>query len=440
MCLGALVSAGVDPKRLEAALEKAGFTEFKLSAQKVHRKGLAATQIRIEFTETAPPFRHLGDIEALIERSTLSEWVKSQALMVFRRLAQAEARVHNQPLDKVHFHEVGALDAIIDIIGTLLGLEILGIEQIYASALPFGRGPIICQHGILPNPAPATLELCRGIPMFDTGIEGELVTPTGAALITTLATQFNRLPQLRIERIGYGAGSKTMDYPNILRLWIGDLEVSDNHGQLAADLHGLLPDLLNNLPQAPESSSAANPATNGPASVDSDPANQADPKNWQLENIYILDCTLDDMNPEWFTYLRKRLEDAGALEIICRQVQMKKNRPGIELAVLASAASIPQIVPIILGESTSLGLRMRREQRLCLSREITELETPLGPVRVKWSWAPTVQGGWYKRGKPEFESCRQLAEKLKLPLPEVYAYLNSFIASAALEPEPKSLL
>ena len=203
MCLGALVSAGVEPKHLEAELEKAGFTGFKLSAQKVQRKGLAATQVIIEFTETTPPFRHLGDIEDLIDKSTLSEWVRGNALMVFRRLAQAEARVHNQPLEQVHFHEVGALDAIIDIVGTLLGLEILGIEQIYASALPFGQGPIICQHGILPNPAPATLELCRGIPMFAAGIEGELVTPTGAALITTLATQFNRLPKLRIKQIGY---------------------------------------------------------------------------------------------------------------------------------------------------------------------------------------------------------------------------------------------
>ncbi len=436
MCLGALVSAGVEPEQLEAELKKAGFNGFKLSGQKVQKKGLAATQVIIEFTDLAPPFRHLGDIEALIKGSALSEWVKSYALMVFQRLAHAEARVHNLPLEQVHFHEVGAQDAIVDIIGTLLGLEILGIEEIYASALPFGQGPIICQHGILPNPAPATLELCRGIPMFATGIEGELVTPTGAALITTLASQFNRLPPLRIERIGYGAGSKTMDYPNILRLWIGDLDVCDNHGQLTADPGELMSDLLlNTLPPALGSSGAANMADNDPASVDSAPPNRPDPKNWQLENIYILECTLDDMNPEWFTYLRQRLEHAGALEIICRQVQMKKNRPGIELAVLAATTSISQIVPIILRESTSLGLRLRPEQRLSLAREITELETPLGPIKVKWSWAPVVQGGWYRRGKPEFESCRQLAEKLKLPLPEVYACLNSFIASADIKPK-----
>jgi uncharacterized protein (TIGR00299 family) protein len=312
----------------------------------------------------------------------------------------------------------------------------LGIEQIYASARPFGQGPIICQHGILPNPAPATLELCRGIPMFAAGIEGELVTPTGAALITTLATQFNRLPKLRIKQIGYGAGSKTMDYPNILRLWIGDLDVSDNHNQLAADLCGLLPDIFLNDQRPPGPSAPSDLTANGLLSGDFAPPHQPDMKNWQLENIYILECTLDDMNPEWFTYLRKRLEDAGALEIFCRQVQMKKNRPGIELCVLAAAASIPQVVPIILGESTSLGLRMRQEQRLCLSREITELETPLGPVKVKWTFAPGFQGGWYKRGKPEFESCRQLAKKLKLPLPEVYAYLNRFIASADIKLKP----
>ena len=411
MCLGALVSAGVELKHIEEQLKRAGIAGFKISSHTVHKKSIGATQVVIEFNEISPPACHLKDIQSIIHNSTLSEWAKNSAQKVFSRLAKAEAQVHNIPIEHVHFHEVGALDAIIDIIGTILGLEMLGIDKIYASALPFGRGPIYCQHGILPNPAPATLELCRGIPMYDTGIEGELVTPTGAALISTLADHFGILPRLKVDQIGYGAGSKEMTFPNVLRLWIGNIDTSESEFQLLDNPNEIFAEL-----QSPLNFSSL--------------SEDQGTKSLLLENIYILECTIDDMNAEWFTYLRNRLEQAGALEIIYRQVQMKKNRPGIELCVLAKAASISKIVRVILGESTSLGVRLRRDQRLSLPREISDMDTPIGPIKVKWTWAPRVQGGWYRRGKPEFESCRHLAEKLGMTLPEVYTYIINCLGTA----------
>ncbi|NLK51391.1 MAG: nickel pincer cofactor biosynthesis protein LarC [Syntrophomonadaceae bacterium] len=408
MCLGALVDAGLDPHGLEEELKRAGITGFSLTTQLVQRQGIGATQVSVNLTENAPPFRGLPEIRVILNQSLLSQEVKQKALRVFERLAEAEAQVHKLPVDKVHFHEIGATDALVDILGTLLGLERLGIKQIYASALPVGRGPVVCQHGILPNPAPATLELCRGIPLYDVAVEGELVTPTGAALITTLATQFNTWPPMQVKLIGYGAGSRPMPRANVLRLWIG--EMLENTAPLPPDLIAKI--------IVPQSFSSENQESTQNEGHQKPPA-------LQLEEVYLLESTIDDMNPEWFTRLRSQLEKAGAIDTYYRQVLMKKGRPGIELCVLSHATALPDLVRTILGETTTLGVRIRAEKRICLPRQIETIETPAGPMEVKVTWAPRPKGGWYCRVKPEFESFHKAAENLDLTAPEVEALAAS---------------
>ncbi|MGI6649487.1 MAG: nickel pincer cofactor biosynthesis protein LarC [Bacillota bacterium] len=441
MCLGALVDLGIDLKELEHLLKQAGLTGFRLDAHSVQRQGIGATQVIVEQQELSPPARGLSQIQRIITDSLFPQRVKDLSLRVFQRLAEAEGQVHRVPPEKVHFHEVGAIDAIVDIVGTVYGLELLGIEKIYASALPMGKGPIICQHGILPNPAPATLDLCQGIPLYDAGVEGELVTPTGAALITTLTGQFGHFPEVKVTKVGYGAGSKELPLANVLRLWIGDLVENENNG-INRDYHkpsqpgSLQLDLLlekigqENL-EGHRSSTPFSLEINNTQAVPSHPS-------FQIEDVCLLECAIDDMNPEWYTHLRPRLEQAGALDVVFRQVHMKKGRPGLELCVLAKEAAVPRIVQIVLGETTTLGIRLRNEKRLSIPRESVKLDTPWGPIEVKWTWAPSESGEWYRRGKLEFESCRHLAKKLNLPLPDLYARLTGYLMSAyKITPTPQ---
>ncbi|NLC07368.1 MAG: nickel pincer cofactor biosynthesis protein LarC, partial [Syntrophomonadaceae bacterium] len=421
MCLGALVDLGIDLKELEHLLKQAGLTGFRLDAQPVQRQGIGATQVIVEQQELSPPARGLRQIQKIITDSLFPQRVKDLSLQVFQRLAEAEGQVHRIPPEKVHFHEIGAIDAIVDIVGTIYGLELLGIEKIYASALPMGNGPIICQHGILPNPAPATLHLCQGIPLYNAEIEGELVTPTGAALITTLAGQFGHFPEIKVTKVGYGAGSKELPFANVLRLWIGEPTDPERNGQ---------GQLTNDDPTALQINRVIQRMAleNDRVNVSSRPRTDkrqpfTDLPNLQVEDVYLLEAAIDDMNPEWYTHLRARLEQAGALDVVFRQVHMKKGRPGLELCVLTGEAVVSKIVQIVLSETTTLGIRLRREKRLSLPRELGELDTPWGPIEVKWAWAPDEQGNWYRRGKLEFESCRRLARKHSLPLPEIYARL-----------------
>lgn len=223
MCLGALISAGVNPGDLEQELAKLPVEGYSLRQEKVKRNGIAAVNVFVEQTEKHPPARSLDEIERIIEQSALPEAVKEKSIAVFKRLARAEAAVHDTTLQHVHFHEVGAVDAIVDIVGTVSGLYQLGVDAVYASPLPVGRGFIQCAHGVLPSPAPATLEILRNIPVYGTGLTAELVTPTGAALISTLADGFIDLPAIIVEQIGYGAGKQLMKHPNLLRLIVGSL-------------------------------------------------------------------------------------------------------------------------------------------------------------------------------------------------------------------------
>ncbi|MDH7478418.1 MAG: nickel pincer cofactor biosynthesis protein LarC [Syntrophomonadaceae bacterium] len=372
MLLGAVLDAGINKEVFVSHLRSLGLPGFRLETGPVSKMGLRATQVRIEGARETSA-RRLEDIFELFKASSLPPPVVEKATAVFQRLAEAEGRIHQQLPRDVHFHELGAADSIVDIVGTALGFYLLEVERVYFSPLPLGRGMIKSEHGLLPNPAPATLELLKGVPLHPVDAEGELVTPTGAALLTTLGTFVPSPPRMSVQAIGYGAGSREFPWPNVLRLWLGEME---------------------------------------------EPAAASSLFNW--ETVFLLETVIDDMDPEWFPHLQEKLASAGALDVWWTAVQMKKGRPGVDLTVLVRESDIPGLLRLILEESTTLGVRLRREQRFLLERREIAVETIHGSIKAKQAFLPSPEGGSW-RIKPEFESCRRLAERRNLTLHEVYA-------------------
>ncbi len=365
MLLGALVDAGLDTSSLRDELARLRVEGWSLRTEQVRRAGLTATKAHIDLSETRQPHRRLPDIVSIIGGSSLHEADKQHALDVFRRLADAEARVHGAVPEQIDFHEVGALDAIVDIVGGVVGLRLLGIEQLYCSALPVGGGTVRGAHGALPVPAPATLELIAmaNAPLAASSGDRpmEMVTPTGAALVTTLA-RFER-PSMHLATVGYGAGGRDPEgWPNVLRLWLGD---------------------------------AIEPAR---------PA------------MLLVETNIDDMNPEIYGYVQEKLFAAGAADVWFQSIQMKKNRPGVMLSVLCSADREDAITAVLLRETSTLGVRVSTISRHEAERETFEFASSLGPATVKVKRLP----GEPPRVAPEYEACRRLAEARGLPLAEVY--------------------
>jgi len=360
MMLGAILDAGVDVGRLESELRRLDLPSWRLESRKVVRKGIAATHVDIKYPAEDVE-RNLDDIVKIIDSSGLDTSIRQQSRAIFERLANAEARVHGIPSTQVHFHEVGAVDAIIDIVGTVTGLWMLGIRELHATELPIGRGTIECAHGTLPNPAPATVELLRGVPSRATELEGELVTPTGAAIVTTLARSYDFRERMTIERIGYGAGSRDLVVPNVTRLVVAEL-LRENV---------LAPD-----------------------------------------TIVQLDTNIDDMNPQVYEFVMSRLFDAGALDVVMTPCFMKKNRPAVHLTVLSPSGRENKLLDLILRETTTLGVRMQTVQRVTLPRDVRTVETSLGPVRVKL----VGRGADDARPQPEYDDCRRIAAERNLPL------------------------
>ena len=360
MTVAALLELGLPMAILREGLAALPFSGYALESSKVERHGIAGTSFRVTLAGEDQPHRHYGGIKALIEAAPLKERVKEISLKIFRRLAEAEATVHGVELERVHFHEVGAVDSIVDIVGTAIGLDYLDIGRVYASGLPYGRGFVQTEHGRLPVPAPATALLMQWIPLTGDIGEGERVTPTGAAIIAALAESFGPPPAMVPDRIGYGAGAKDFpELPNLLRLVLGD---------------------------------ATNQATS--------------------EEVLVIETQVDDMNPELLGFLMERLLGAGALDVGFSALQMKKNRPGTLVSVIAQSADLDRLSGIILAESTAIGLRYHPVRRVTLARRVEERVTSLGPVRVK-----LLEGG---RVAPEFEACRGIALASGLPLIEVY--------------------
>ena len=365
MLLGALLDAGLSIDVLRVELARLGVDGWTLRCERVTRSGIAATKAHVHLVESPQPHRRLSDVLALIAASTLDAADKQRASNVFERLADAEGRVHGVAREQIAFHEVGALDAIIDIVGGVVGLRLLGIERLYCSPLPAGGGTARSAHGALPVPAPATLELiaaARAPLAASTGDRPmEMVTPTGAALVTTLAT-FER-PAMHMTSVGYGAGGRDPEgWPNALRIWIGD---------------------------------AIEPAR---------PA------------MLLIETNIDDMNPEIYGYVQERLFAAGAADVWFQPIQMKKNRPGIMLSVLCSADREDAIAGVLLRETSTLGVRVSAVSRHEAQRESFEFESSLGPAAVKVKRLP----GEPPRVAPEYEACRRIAKARGMPLADVY--------------------
>lgn len=364
MCLGALLDAGLTVDQLDAELRKLSLKEYRLTINPVLRGVIGATLAEVAIARPAHSHRHLPEIKNLINHSRLSDSVKNKSLSVFDRLAAAEAAIHRCAPDEVHFHEVGAVDAIIDIVGTVAGLELLGINKVICSSLPMGSGFVDCAHGRLPLPAPAVVELLKGCPVYPAQITGETVTPTGAALAVTLAAEFGAWPALTISRVGYGAGTADRPIPNVLRLIIGEES-------------GLTP----------------------------------------LETVNILETTIDDMNPEWYLPVISHLFSRGALDVFLTPIYMKKTRPGTMLTVLCRPESVAEFCHILLTETTTLGVRIREERRLPAERQLTAVDTPYGEIHIKVR--PGSPGG-LDYFAPEYEDCRRAAEIHEVPIWVVY--------------------
>ena len=337
MFLGALLDAGFDAKHLLDELKKLSLGFFKLKRTRATRGGITGTRFEVEFTGDHP-HRHLKDIETIIEPSAISASAKQNALKIFRKLAEAEGKIHGKAPEEIHFHEVGAMDAIIDIVGACVGMEGMEISELVCSPLNVGGGHVQAAHGSLPVPAPATAELLQGIPVYSSGVDGELVTPTGAAIVSTLAKTFGPLPPFKIERIGYGAGSKEFSkHPNVARLFLGErLETSITRPGLPGE-----------------------------------------------ELVSLIEANVDDMNPQLFGYFVDQALTAGALDVTCGSVQMKKNRPGLQLTILTTPEKADALAQLVFEQTTSIGVRIYEARRKVLEREHVEVETPYGKVRVK---------------------------------------------------------
>jgi uncharacterized protein (TIGR00299 family) protein len=370
MTLGALIDLGVPLKYLEDRLNSIPLTDFNLTVTPVHRNGIRAMSVVVGMVDDQTA-RNFSDIRSLIVNCPLSERIKSTSLQIFKRLAASEAHIHSCSTEEVHFHEVGGIDAIVDIVGTAICLDYLGIERIIASHIPLGKGFVTCSHGKLPVPAPATLDILKGVPVYGSDIPHELVTPTGAAIIVTLAEGFGAMPDMTTTDIGYGAGQRELEAgPNLLRIITG---------------------------------TESETATGSSAEILED-------------RISILETCIDDMNPELFGYLMDRLFADGALDVYWIPIYMKKNRPGTMLEVLCHPDDKESLIRRILSETTTLGVRYYESRRCLLWRDRFEVKTTYGDIPVKR--IKDLQGNI--RIVPEYDVCEKIAREQNIPLRIVY--------------------
>lgn len=367
MVLGAVIDAGVPAERIREALDSLGLP-IRLEIERVARCGFTATKATIE-AEDQEDYRFLPDVEAIIDRGALSARQRHLALAIVRKLAAAEAAVHGMPVERVHFHEVGALDSIADIIGAAVGLDLLGAARFTSSPVPTGTGSVKAAHGIMPVPTPGTLELLRGVPLAAANVEFELTTPTGAAILTSVVTGYSASPVMTVERIGQGAGTKDfLNRPNILRLMVGEGE--------------------------PEP-----PGTN------------------ESDSVVVLETNLDDVAPELIGYCTERLLDAGALDVFVVQGQMKKGRPGFMISVICEPSRVAQLEMVLFRESSTFGIRRHTAERTKLQREAVTIETPWGVVKAKRGW----RADGFAVVTPEYDDCARVAREHNVSLREVYA-------------------
>jgi pyridinium-3,5-bisthiocarboxylic acid mononucleotide nickel chelatase len=364
MTIGALVDAGASFEVLREQLTTLHVPGFDVAIEKVTKQGIAGTKFHVHVHDPGTQHRRLRDITAILHASGLEARIQERALEVFTRLAEAEATIHHTSIDQVHFHEVGAIDSIVDITGAVIALDLLEVRRVMASPVNVGAGFVRAAHGVLPVPGPATAELLKGAPTYARGNDGELTTPTGAALLASLAESFGPLPELRVEQIGYGAGTKDLPQaPNLLRVFIGE-----------------------------------------------------DSMRGDADMITVLEANLDDMNPEWFEYAQEQLFTHGALDVFYTPIFMKKNRPATKLTVLCASSKLERIVETIFQGTSTFGVRTYEVRRQKLQRVSQIVETSYGPISVKiGEWQ-----GQVVQISPEYESCREAAQRSGAPLKEIY--------------------
>jgi uncharacterized protein (TIGR00299 family) protein len=366
MFVGSLLDAGLPLDEIEKIISELELDGYTIETKKEERHHIFGTRFAVLLQQEEQPARHLKDIRAILHKSGLPASVVERCVLIFETLAEVEGEIHHVPREEVHFHEVGAVDSIIDIVAAVSGIHLLGIEKLFASRIPLGKGMVASAHGTIPVPTPATLALLRGVPVYDSGQDVEMVTPTGAALLTSLGASFGPMPPMTVERIGYGVGSRSLhDRPNLLRILIGD-----------------------------------------------------DAGKERLETVVELESNLDDMSPELLGYLMESLFEAGAMDVSFSHIQMKKNRPGIRLQVIGQPDQKDRLVDIIFRESTTLGIRMGYSQRTVLERKEVMVDSPWGKMRLKAVTnrnAKTVL-------LPEYEECRRIAREHNVALREVYAW------------------
>ena len=366
MILGALVDLGVDLKKIRTGLKSLGLSNaYQLKSRIVQRGGISGVKIDVVVKPVRRPHsRHFSPIKNLIQKSDLSENVRSNAIEIFQRIAKSEAKVHHTNVEKVHFHEVGAVDSIVDIVGGALAMELLNVERVVSSPLNVGEGTVECEHGTLPVPAPATLHLLEGIPCFSSGVKKELTTPTGAAMIGFYAKKFQPLPRMKLLKTGYGAGDHIVkDSPNMLRVLLGEME-----GEGESEL------------------------------------------------MTMVETHIDDMNPEFYDHVMELLFKAGAVDVTFTPIYMKKNRPAVKLSVMVPPGKRDPISKIILSETSSFGVRYYDVNRLTLDRDVQTIKTPHGSVKVKVGWL----GDAILKVSPEYDDCKKIARKEKLPIKKIY--------------------
>lgn len=370
MTLGALLDLGVPLKWLKKTLASIPIDGFDITVSSTYRSGICGNLVEV-FTDNGQKERTFSVINSIIAKSPLSDNVKSTSIAVFERLANVEAKIHGCDPQEVHFHELGGIDAMVDIVGTVLCLEYLGIKQVVASKIPLGKGFVACQHGKLPVPVPATLAILKDVPVYGTQIDHELVTPTGAAIIVTLAQSFGPLPDMMIKHIGYGAGQRDFSSrPNLLRIITGEQIASKTNGQ----------------------------------------------ENFQIDTVWIVETCIDDMNPEVFGFVMDRLFEDGALDVYWVPIYMKKNRPGTMAQILCRTETREAIVRRILSETTSLGIRYYEAQRQTLVRDELNINSSFGFIAVKRVKDPLGN----TRLVPEYEICKRIALERDIPLRVVY--------------------
>ncbi|MBI5747975.1 MAG: nickel pincer cofactor biosynthesis protein LarC [Nitrospinae bacterium] len=381
MVLGAMADAGVDIKSIKKELKKLAMEGYDLKVSKVKRKGIKGTKVDV-VVDKKKHFHHTSykDIKRMIERSRLSKKIKEDSLRIFKNIAEAEAKIHRTSVDNVHFHEVGAVDSIVDVVGAAICINILSPDIILSSPINTGMGMVKTEHGILPVPAPATAEMLKGFPSYSSNVEFELATPTGVGIITTMAKSSNTMPNMKTNVIGYGAGSKDFsESPNLLRIMIGETTPSTplfKKGGMGGFEH---------------------------------------------DSITVIESNIDDMNPQFYDHIMSRLFKEGALDVFMTPIIMKKNRPAVKITALSENDSVNRLADILLGETTSFGLRMYNTERVKLEKEIKTIKTEYGNVKVKIG----KRKGAVISITPEYEDCKKIAEEKGIPIKYIYEKIIS---------------